>query len=86
MLKKFVDETGSNWDHWLPYLLFGYRDVPQASTGVSPFDLLYGHEVRDPLLHLRETRNYRKHCSSAYLCSSDEGTLGADESWPTVIC
>uniref|UniRef100_A0A3B3HGA7 ribonuclease H n=1 Tax=Oryzias latipes TaxID=8090 RepID=A0A3B3HGA7_ORYLA len=55
MLRKFVDETGSDWDQWLPYLLFAYREVPQASTGFSPFELLYGHEVRGPLSLLKET-------------------------------
>ncbi|XP_035988756.1 uncharacterized protein LOC118561082 [Fundulus heteroclitus] len=55
MLRKFVNEAGSEWDQWLPYLLFAYREVPQASTGFSPFELLYGHEVRGPLALLRET-------------------------------
>ncbi len=54
MLRKFVDETGRDWDQWLPYLLFAYREVPQASTGFSPFELLYGHEVRGPLTILKE--------------------------------
>jgi len=54
MLCKFVDETGSDWDQWLPYLLFAYREVPQASTGFSPFELLFGHEVRGPLTLLKE--------------------------------
>lgn len=30
MLCKFVDETGSDWDQWLPYLLSAYREVPLA--------------------------------------------------------
>ncbi|XP_072246328.1 uncharacterized protein nfic isoform X1 [Leuresthes tenuis] len=55
MLRKFVDDTGSDWDQWLPYLLFAYREVPQASTGFSPFELLYGHEVRGPLTLVKET-------------------------------
>uniref|UniRef100_A0AAR2M2K3 Gypsy retrotransposon integrase-like protein 1 n=1 Tax=Pygocentrus nattereri TaxID=42514 RepID=A0AAR2M2K3_PYGNA len=55
MLKKFVSETGADWDTWLPYLLFAYREVPQASTGFSPFHLLYGREVRGPLDVLKET-------------------------------
>lgn len=55
MLRRFVDETGSNWDQWLPYLLFAYREVPQASTGFSPFELLYGRDVRGPLALLRES-------------------------------
>ena len=54
MLKKFVADNGKDWDQWLPYLLFAYREVPQASTGFSPFELLYGRQVRGPLDLLRE--------------------------------
>lgn len=54
MLRKFVNDTGSDWDQWLPYLLFAYREVPQASTGYSPFELLFGRPVRGPLDVLRE--------------------------------
>lgn len=54
MLRKFVSDSGKDWDQWLPYLLFAYREVPQSSTGFSPFELLYGHEVRGPLALLRE--------------------------------
>ncbi len=46
MLQKFVDDTGKDWDHWLPFLLFAYCKVPQTSTGFSPFELLYGWEVQ----------------------------------------
>ncbi|CAI5638198.1 unnamed protein product [Oreochromis niloticus] len=55
MRRKFVNDTGSDWDQWLPYLLFAYREVPQASTGFSPFELLYGHEVRGPLTLLKDS-------------------------------
>lgn len=54
MLRKFISETGADWDQWLPYLLFAYREVPQASTGFSPFELLYGRQVRGPLDLLKE--------------------------------
>ena len=46
---------GRDWVKLLPYLLFAYREVPQASTGFSPFELLYGRTVRGPLDVLRET-------------------------------
>ena len=49
MLRKFVMTENPNWDKDLPYLLFAYREVPQASTGFSPFELLYGRHVRGPL-------------------------------------
>ncbi|KAK9537971.1 hypothetical protein VZT92_005539 [Zoarces viviparus] len=54
MLRKFVSRTGTDWDQWLPYLLFAYREVPQASTGFSPFELLYGRQVRGPLDLLKD--------------------------------
>ena len=56
MLRKFVDETGSDWDQWIPYLLFAYREVPQASTEFSPFELLYGRDVRGPLMLLKDKK------------------------------
>ena len=55
MLRKFVSENNHNWDKDLPYLLFAYREVPQASTGFSPFELLYGRSVRGPLDVLKES-------------------------------
>ena len=55
MLKKFVSREQSDWDEYLPYLLFAYREVPQESTGFSPFELLYGRKVRGPLDVLKES-------------------------------
>ena len=54
MLRKLVSKEGKNWDVLLPYVLFAYREVPQSSTGFSPFELLYGREVRGPLDVLKE--------------------------------
>ena len=54
MLRKFVSKNQKDWDEYLPYLLFAYREVPQESTGFSPFELLYGRKVRGPLDILRE--------------------------------
>ena len=55
MLRKFVSSNQKDWDEFLPYLLFTYREVPQKSTGFSPFELLYGQRVRGPLDVLRES-------------------------------
>lgn len=38
-----------DWDKWLLFLLHAYREVPQASTGFSPFELLYEWQEQDPL-------------------------------------
>ena len=45
MLRKTAVEEGKDWDKLLPYLLFEYREVPQDSTGFSPYELLYGRSV-----------------------------------------
>ena len=55
MLKKFVNKNGKDWDEYLPYLLFAYREVPQETTGFSPFELLFGRKVRGPLDVLKES-------------------------------
>ena len=54
MLRKAATSEGKDWDKMLPYLLFAYREVPQASTGFSPFELLYGRAVNGPLDVLRQ--------------------------------
>ena len=36
---RVADDEGKDWDQFLPYLLFAYREVPQASTGFSPFEI-----------------------------------------------
>ncbi|KAG6939054.1 hypothetical protein G0U57_003844, partial [Chelydra serpentina] len=46
MIRKVVAQDGKDWDTLLPYLMFAIREVPQASTGFSPFELLYGRHPR----------------------------------------
>lgn len=56
MVRKTVSEDGKDWDKMIPsYLLFTNREVPQSSTGFSPFELLYSWDVRGPLDILKET-------------------------------
>ena len=49
MLAKTVERCGPEWDDQLPYVLFTYRASQQASTGESPFFLLYGRDPRLPV-------------------------------------
>ena len=42
------------WDKFIQPLLFAYREVPQVSTGFSPFELIFGHNVRGPLFLIKE--------------------------------
>ncbi|CAM5108865.1 unnamed protein product [Eretmochelys imbricata] len=49
MIYKFVNEHSSDWDLVLQQLLFAYRAVPHPSFRFSPFELVYGREVKGPL-------------------------------------
>ncbi|XP_078233562.1 uncharacterized protein LOC144583533 [Pogona vitticeps] len=49
MIRAYLAENPNNWDQKLQSLLFAYRSVPQASTGFSPFELLFGRRVKGPL-------------------------------------
>ena len=55
MLKKFVKNQTDNWDKYLPYVLFAYREVPCQSTGYSPFELLYRRSIWGPFSLIKET-------------------------------
>ena len=54
MLRRMCAERPKDWDRYLPALLFAIREVPQESLGFSPFELLYGRNVRGPMAILRE--------------------------------
>ncbi len=40
---------GLDWVRQLPFVLFALRQAPNRTTGYSPFELVYGHNVRTPL-------------------------------------
>ena len=49
MLRKVVHDHPENWDRYIPALLFAYRELPNESTGFSPFELVYGRRPRGPM-------------------------------------
>ena len=53
-LRRMCAERPKDWDKYLPALLFAIREVPQESLGFSPFELLYGRNVKGPMAILRE--------------------------------
>ncbi len=55
IVSKFVKEDAKNWDKLLEPLLFAVREVPQASTGFSSFELLYGRQPRGVLDVIKES-------------------------------
>ena len=54
MLIRMCSEQPKEWDRFIEPLLFAYREVPQESSGFSPFELLYGRTLRGPMSILRD--------------------------------
>ncbi|KAM9983316.1 hypothetical protein ACTFIZ_007625, partial [Dictyostelium cf. discoideum] len=48
MLKSFTQEVHTMWDLYLDSCLFAYRISVHASTGSSPFSMIYGREATIP--------------------------------------
>ena len=54
MLRAHCTERQNDWDKELPFVLFAIRDSVQESLGYSPFELVYGYELRNPLKIAKE--------------------------------
>ena len=67
MLKAYASLEPKTWDKYLVYVLFAYREVPNDTTGFSPFELLYGRNIRGPLSVLKEQWEEPEDCQSSVL-------------------
>ena len=54
MLKRMCMKRPKDWHMYIDPALFAYREVPHEATGYSPFELLYGRNVRGPLDLIRD--------------------------------
>ena len=46
MLRSLIGESPKQWDRVLAQAKFTYNDSPNKSTGMSPFQILYGMHPR----------------------------------------
>ena len=53
MMRKTCRER-KDWDEYLPYVCFAFRDSVHSSTGFTPLQLLFGRDMRGPMSLLRE--------------------------------
>ena len=59
-LRKLTQKSSDDWDACIPYLMWAYRGTVHASTGYSPFELMYGRRMRDGLDVLADIWNEEK--------------------------
>ncbi|GFU27082.1 retrovirus-related Pol polyprotein from transposon 412 [Trichonephila clavipes] len=53
MLHHIIREEGRSFHRHIPFLLWAYREVPNATTGTPPFLLMYGRDPKGPLSILK---------------------------------
>jgi len=49
MLRSYVRDH-AEWEQYLPFVLFAYHTAVHASTGVSPFEIMFGRSPHQPPL------------------------------------
>ena len=54
MIRTYCFDTEKQWDEGIHFLLFAVRESIQESLGFSPFELVFGHNVRGPLKLFKE--------------------------------
>jgi len=55
MLAHVVQLHHRQWHRFVPLMVWALRDVPNATTSVSPFKFVYGRVPRGPLAILKES-------------------------------
>ena len=55
MLHHVIQQHGRQWHRIVPLVVWALREVPNSTTGVSPYMLVYGRVPRGPLTVLRES-------------------------------
>ena len=49
LLRKLTQDPKAEWDKCLPYILWAYHGTIHNTTGFSPYELLFGREMKMPL-------------------------------------
>jgi len=55
MLKSVGEDGLEDWNELLPWLLFAYREVRVEGLGFSPFDLVFGRDVKGTLKLIKKS-------------------------------
>lgn len=47
MISKYVSQTHTDWDTWLPFVQHAYRTSKHSATGFTPYELVFGRPCED---------------------------------------
>ena len=61
MLHHVIQQHGRQWHRIVPLVVWALREVPNSTTGVSPYMLVYGRVPRGPLAVLGESWANNQH-------------------------
>ena len=50
MLQAYAQED-TDWEHFLPLVLYAYRTAIHPSTGFAPFELMFRRTLQKTVLH-----------------------------------
>ena len=50
LLRVYTDIQAADWEHYLPLVLYAYRTAVHSSTGVTPFQMMFGRVPREETL------------------------------------
>ena len=48
-ITKYTSHNPNKWEEDIPFVLFASQSAPSVSLGFSPYEMIYGHNVRGPL-------------------------------------
>ena len=65
--RMFLEQAGGKWDELAPKFAFAHNTVPNSSTGISPYEIIFGQKPQIPLsLKLGLLRNSNLTCNSDF--------------------
>ena len=65
--RMFLEQAGGKWDELAPKFAFAHNTVPNSSTGISPYEIVFGQKPQIPLsLKLGLLRNSNLTCNSDF--------------------
>ncbi|XP_055870283.1 uncharacterized protein LOC129923423 [Biomphalaria glabrata] len=66
ILRKLCSERSKDWDKYLASALFAIRELPNDTTGFSPYELVFGRKIRGPMAILKKLMTKEKEVDTNY--------------------